>query len=329
MSTLRNALRQKYKTPQDAMKALDLDPSLLASDSKETLKMKLSRKAEIVHGAIVAYLAPKLAQDAKVDLAPAFEGVSHKNFAKSRAKLVTEVTKLVEGKLAKDAKLADLPGVLMAFDAMETEEEKDKAKDESDKEKEKAAEDKAARDESMEKLKMIRDSMSAKDFKAACDELDDDMDAEDEKDDDEEKDKDKAKDKATDKAKDKAKDKARDEKEEPVDKKAMDQALDKAIEGERQRARAVRDAERFVRPWVGDIAIACDSASDVFKTALEMRGKSVKDIPPSVGAYRAILEMMPKAGEQRQGSSRVAMDAASTKSFAEMYPDANKIKLTA
>ena len=109
----------------------------------------------------------------------------------------------------------------------------------------------------------------------------------------------------------------------------MKKAMDEAIAGERARQRDVRDAERFVRPWIGDLKVAFDSAEDVYKAALEARGKATKGIHPS--AYRAILEMLPKPGNDRATAhnNRVAMDAAQTKSFAEMYPGAMNIKLSA
>ena len=149
--------------------------------------------------------------------------------------------------------------------------------------------------------------------------------------------KDKAKDmKAKDKASEEEDDKAEDEEDDEDEKKGEDEetvtkedvksAMDEAIAGERQRQHAIRDAERFVRPWVGDLnpTIAFDSAEDVYKTALEMRGKATKGIHPS--AYRSILEMVPKPGsEHRNTNSRVAMDSATTKGFSEMYPDAMRI----
>jgi 8-oxo-dGTP pyrophosphatase MutT (NUDIX family) len=120
-----------------------------------------------------------------------------------------------------------------------------------------------------------------------------------------------------------AKEKAEDEEEEGVSKEAMDAALKTAIAGERKEQSAIREAERFVRPWVGDLAVAFDSAADVYKAAIEANGRTVKDVHPS--AYRSILEMMPKPGQQRQSSPRLAMDSAKSNGFAERYPDASRV----
>ena len=63
---------------------------------------KLTRTALLAKGALMAYLAPKLAADASIDLNPILEGVSANSFD---VKAVTEaVTKATDGKLAKDAK---------------------------------------------------------------------------------------------------------------------------------------------------------------------------------------------------------------------------------
>ncbi|WP_210338379.1 DUF2213 domain-containing protein [Bradyrhizobium genosp. L] len=282
-------------------------PDVVVGDSMENLTMTLSRKALMVHGAVAAYLLPKLAQDAKIDVMSAFHGVTHKNFPKRRAQIVTDLTKLTAGKLAKDAKLSDLPTVLMAFDAMEPDEPK--AKDEED------DKDKKAKDEGGIR-EFLKGKLSEDDYKAACDMMDDDdVDAMDE-DDDKEKDKDKPK----------AEDEE-DDKKDKVDRKAMDQAIADNTKAERDRARAVRDAERFVRPWVGDLAHAYDSAEEVYGAALEARGKSTKGLHPS--AFKSVLEMLPKAGEANRPAPRLATDAKGSSSFNEMFPDAGKIKLTA
>jgi uncharacterized protein len=96
-----------------------------------------------------------------------------------------------------------------------------------------------------------------------------------------------------------------------------------------QTQREVREAEKFIRPWVGDIAIACDSANDVFKAALTaLNVEGVDKIHPS--AYRTILELHPKPGERRASesqSSHVAMDSATVDDYDTMFPDASRIGL--
>ncbi len=119
----------------------------------------------------------------------------------------------------------------------------------------------------------------------------------------------------------------RDEEEKKAnDKKAMDAAIEAAVVAERGNQNAIREAERFVRPWVGELAtVAFDSAEAVYKKALEMRGKNVAGVHPS--AYRSILEMMPKPGALKPSTTRVAMDAASSKAFADRFPEASAIRV--
>ncbi|KDR26584.1 hypothetical protein [Caballeronia zhejiangensis] len=102
---------------------------------------------------------------------------------------------------------------------------------------------------------------------------------------------------------------------------AVKQAAKDAETAAIRRMRAVADAESFVQPWVGHLALAQDSAEAVYRAALSTLGIALDGIHPS--AFRAILEAQPKPGLQR---ARVAMDAASMKSFAERYPHANGIK---
>jgi uncharacterized protein len=115
----------------------------------------------------------------------------------------------------------------------------------------------------------------------------------------------------------------------PVTKVAMDAAIQKAV-GEAiakttDRLNARDLAKTFVRPWVGDIAVAMDSASEVFKFALEQMGEDVKDIHPS--AYKALLSKIPKPGEQER-QPRVphhAMDADGNKDYLARFPNANRL----
>src|ERR1700733_15032914 len=120
-SPLAAALRRKFKTPQEAMKALGLDESLLAEDqsTKEPPIMVtavLSRKALLVQGAALGYLMPKLANDAKIDLTPAFKDVTAENYKASKAAIITGIGEAVKGKIATAMDITDLPKFLGAFD---------------------------------------------------------------------------------------------------------------------------------------------------------------------------------------------------------------------
>lgn len=296
-----------------------------ASDSqpKELAMAKhvLTPKALLAKGALVSFLMPRLAQDAGINLDPVLKDVSNDNYADKRDDIVAGVTKITKGKLAKDAKLDGLDDMLLALDEMDVpEKQPDMTKD------------KKAKDAAGEGLKeMLKGKLNAEDWKAACDEIDgmkddDEEEAEDEEDDDEDLRPDPE---DTNKAADRrrgAKDARRAKDAEPsMTKEETDKAMDAAIKDERKKQQGVRDAERFVRPWVGDLNLAFDTAEDVFAKALTMRGKEIKGIHPS--AYKAVLEMMPKPGTEHRSQS-IAEDSSPSKSFSDRFPEAARVAVT-
>ncbi|WP_233874069.1 hypothetical protein [Paraburkholderia adhaesiva] len=108
-------------------------------------------------------------------------------------------------------------------------------------------------------------------------------------------------------------------------KQATQQAAKDAETAAIRRMRAVADAEAFVQPWVGHLALAQDSAEEVHRAALTTLGVRLDGIHPS--AYRAILEAQPKPGLHRAlNRGQPAMDAPSMKSFAERFPHAANVK---
>lgn len=115
-----------------------------------------------------------------------------------------------------------------------------------------------------------------------------------------------------------------------VTKPAMDAAIKSAVEAATRHAtknqRDIRDAERKVRPWVGDLAMAHDSAEEVYRTALKMMDVRTEGVHPS--AFPVILEMQPLPGARAKGREpRIAADAAGTRSFADRFPDVGRIGL--
>jgi hypothetical protein len=114
----------------------------------------------------------------------------------------------------------------------------------------------------------------------------------------------------------------------PVTKVAMDAAINKAvndaIKKTTARINARNDAERFVRPWVGEIAVAMDSAEDVLKFALEQSGEDVTGIHPS--AYKALLSKIPRPGEEHPRVAPIAMDKATNGKYLERFPNANRLR---
>ena len=100
----------------------------------------------------------------------------------------------------------------------------------------------------------------------------------------------------------------------------------KAVKATTQRLNERTDAEKFVRPFVGELQVAMDSAEDVYRFALDKLGVKTKGVHPS--AFRTILENLPKPGsETRSATSTVAMDAAGTKTFFERFPAAARMRV--
>lgn len=325
---------------------------VVVGDSKENLMTTkvLTRKAVLLQGAITAYLRPKLAQDQKIDLMPALTAVTAKNFKGKKPTLVAWLGEVTKGKLAQDADLQDLDSFLDAMGGMNPEEAPADAEmvttpssavpisrsttsttvpttSTTDA-------DPLERIKQFLKGKITDEDMAHLDalHGAAEDQIENlgEHAAEDE---DDEDDKPPA---ATDRrrgARDRkmGKDQPPDFEGKPkepehVTKGAMDQAIREAVARSVAGHKAMREAERIVRPWVGDLALAQDSAEEVYKTALNMLGVKTDGIHSS--AFRALLEAQPKPGGNRSKSERrIAQDAAQTKSFAERFPGAARINI--
>lgn len=272
-------------------------------------KNPMTRKAYVAHGAIVAYMLPRLAQDAAIDFAPLLSKVG-KTF--DPAKLAAGVTKLVTGKLAEDADITDLGTMLegiaklpVAEDAMPV-----------------AGKTAADEEEKGGKLREFLKGKLSEDDMRACDAI---M-GSDSDDDDDEDDKQEAMDEDDDKSdkEEAAKDKRRGAKDEEkeddaVSAKAMDAAIKSAVDNVRKTERAVRAAEDEVRPYIGKVAVTCDQAHEVYKLALDSLGIDVSDVHPS--AYRAILKTVPVPGTT-PAAPRIAADAKGQSSFHELFPEA-------
>ena len=116
------------------------------------------------------------------------------------------------------------------------------------------------------------------------------------------------------------------EDEEEEDDKKKGKAMDAAIQSLEQRMRAefraLRAAEREVRPYVGDLAMdACATADEVYKAALTAHGIAVDGVHPS--AFRAMVKMLPTGAPKKVN---IAADTAGAKSFTERFPVAARIR---
>jgi 8-oxo-dGTP pyrophosphatase MutT (NUDIX family) len=276
-------------------------------------------KALLAYGALIPFLKPKMAQDAKLDTKPilaSLAGVTVKNFKAQRPAIIAAVNAATKGKLAQDA---SIDGLAQLLDMVEAHEE-----------------DVLPENGIVEPLPVrpvddadlpgfLKGKLSEDDYTKACDMFSKASKVgaadEDDKDDDEDDKKDEG-------------NKGEDEDKPTVTKEAMDAAIKKATriaqDAAIKNSRDIREAERFVAPWVGELEIACDSAEQVYRTALDglkIDHEGIKEVP----ALKAILGMVPKPGERKHvpagGRTPLGMDAAATASLNEMFPGIGKIKV--
>ncbi|MFY1884144.1 DUF2213 domain-containing protein [Achromobacter xylosoxidans] len=271
-------------------------PDVVVGDSStlnpsEIPKMKLTKTAAVVAGALGAHIRPRLAQDAALgDLTPFLKGVSRKSLKSELPRIVRAMQNHFKGKLAQDADLEDLKAVIEVFT--------DPAvapigEDEDDDTPEPVAQD----DELMGKIReMLGEKLGPEEAARVMAALGEPAAAKDEP----------TPTPGTPPA--------------PVTKQAMDQALAKAQKDGEQAAvkrwTEIRTAEQECRPILGEI-VAQDSAEAVYKMALDAKGIDLTDTPPS--AYRALVKMA-LAQDQAPQTPRVAMDSAAQKSFRDRFP---------
>jgi hypothetical protein len=113
-------------------------------------------------------------------------------------------------------------------------------------------------------------------------------------------------------------------------KQAQDQmgaAVKAAVDKERETQRAIREAENDVRPYIGHIAQAFDSAEDIYRTALNTLGVKLDGVHPT--AYKVILglQALPNAQKRVSPSAIVASDSKGASDFAARNPYAAKIEI--
>jgi hypothetical protein len=298
---------------------------VVVGDSKEEVTMSktlLTHKAAMLRGSLAVFLKPRLALDSKPALDPIFVGLTAKNFKEKKPEITAALKKMLTPMLAKDSKLDGLVELIDAIgdepvvDAVESDVDPIIKEDKNDQ----------AMDDPMAAIKALLDGKVPDEDIAKILELcggekvaepdpivgDDPPPFA-------------GMPKKPDIAV--AKDKDMDE-DKPMTKTAMDAAISKAskiaTDNALKVAKEIREAERVVRPYVGDIAIACDSAEGVYRLALGALEVDVEGIHAS--ALPAILKMQPLPDQRRTVKTNVAMDAAGEKSFAERHPDASRIK---
>jgi hypothetical protein len=273
-------------------------------------------------GGLAVYLLPKLATDAKIDLPEHLKGLSSKNAKTEIPKIAAAITKALDGKLAKDATLADIGKQMDAMADMPMEEGADADPNSglpmSAEELKKQTMDEAE----TKKMDFLKSKLSAEDMKAwdamCAGEGEDETPEE----------------AAAREAKGKGVDE--DPEKKPMTKGAMDAALkklaadsktatDKAVKDTIDRMNAISEAREAVQPYVGKLAVAFDSAEGVYVSALKTLGVAedeLKDLP--LAALKTVLKHQDTPDKVR-GKQPLAFDAAGADSFAKMYPDASRI----
>lgn len=311
---------------------------VVVGDSMENLNMSkkqhLSRLAAMVKGALVVSLKPRLAQDAKLDLDALLVGVSATNWKASKARIVKAVgapsnAKLFKDKLAQDEATKEAGAVLDSIDSEDLSSNPDRNEDgakDSPNEALLALLEGKVDDATLAKVKAVLEGGSATD-----DDMEDtELDAE-------------AVDllhqilaklnggAATDKEPGDIDITAQAEPVKPeVTKAGMDAAIAKAVALARRSAvkdlADLKEAEEIVRPHVGRVS-GMESAEAVYRLALDSAGVELEGVPPA--AFKAMVKLLPKPGDLTNDGPRrpsMATDAATVKSFAELFPEAGKIR---
>lgn len=281
---------------------------------KPVKKSPLSRRALAVSTALGLGLKPRLAQDAQIDLRPLVEKITAKNWKASKPKLVEALKAATAGKLAQDADLQDVVGMLDMLD--EVAEEADMV--------EAAIADPAPVDvnatvdaDPMAKImEMLAGMLSpeqmaqvkaAMEPEAATDEFPPKKEGE-------KKDEPPMKDKKD---------------EPPVTKAAMDEALAKAAADTRAatvaQMKATHRALEECKPFIGALDEAPDTAEEIYKIAMDALEIPTEGVPPA--AYGALVRQAAKhKADTPAPKPKIAQDAAGAASFLKMFPGAANIR---
>ncbi len=323
---------------------------VLVGDQKEQQNMtKLSRKATVAKGALMAHLRPLLAQDHRIDVSPVLRGVTTSNWAARKPGIAKAMAKASRNRnhFAQDADLKALLQLLDGLDGEENEPDGDVGVDAESEAETPKIEQIAKKGEGEEVDSETDETPPPKTPKAA-------EDGEEDEEDGGEMDEDsllnqlralvaklggeagQAEDEppatpgtpaapARSGGSNVAK-----EKPEMIDQKAMDAALkrhgDKVRNETIAQLNAIAAARDLVRPLVGELKGAFDSADAVLKFALDAAEVDLTGVPTA--AYPALVKLLPRPGVGNDRPTNVvAMDAKSADSFDKMFgPDASRLK---
>lgn len=295
-----------------------LDEALQPQPTTEILmstKVK-SLKAGVALGAVTAALrSVKLAQDAAIDLGPAFAHLQPGKFKDGKKKLVAGVKTALTGKLAQDSDLTaiieNVANLIEAVDGNGGSDDivEDDAAMTDPVDGEMTPEDDVAVDSdaiaAYLKSKGVPDDviagMPGKEKVAGDKDIVD-----------------------VEKGKDGKDDNKDDDKEKPFDKGAMDAAIAAAETRTIARMNAVAAARDHVFPIAGKLDMAFDSAEGVYHAAFKLQGKDMSKVT-DVGALKQVWDALPSPGK-RQNTTVIAQDEASVDDFAKRYPNASKVR---
>ena len=302
-------------------------PDVVVGDSKEELnKMSklISQKATMARGVLASFILPRLAADAKLPpLTSVLLGVTAKNFKDKKPVIIAAVKKSLEGKLAKDASTEGLVELLDHLEKTPVADDLDPSDDAAPPDvtelKDPGTEPLKPPDPMEAIMTFLEGKLSPEDMAQLKALVGGGGGAEDDPPDfagmpkpggklvgDSEKD-------------DNVEDK-------PLNKAAMDAAIEKVrkdtIDQVTKSNREVREAERAVRPYVGEVTKAFDSAADVYKSTLEALKVDITGVDPS--AYPAMLKLVPVPGAKVEREP-IGMDASTIAEFEKRYPNARRI----
>jgi len=113
-----------------------------------------------------------------------------------------------------------------------------------------------------------------------------------------------------------------------MDEATVQKMITASTDAVRRQEKELRQAERDVRPYVGDI-IGCDSAEQVYRKALAIKGVDPKQLEQikEVPALKILLSAQKPAGAvEKKSTAEMATDGKAAKGFFERFPEAARIE---
>jgi hypothetical protein len=304
-------------TEQPADTSTTPEENSMARKPAPARKAVLSRTAARAHGAILAAL--NLAADAQIDLKPLLLGTTAKNFGEKRAEIWAQAKKLAEGKFASDEGATPDDVMMRVLDMVQKEAAPEEAEADETVDNAPGAEtapnagevagalEKHEEDDKEEgsKIEKLLKHLASKgmgedeiaEARKACGMDDDPAEqpgdpAEDEEDNDVK-----------------------------VTKAAMDAALAATAASTEARVvarlKGAQEARDFVRPLVGEVSMAFDTAEEIERAALKSLGVKDADKLPAA-SLRPILENLPKPGARHRSTDTLAADSAGVGAHEEL-----------